>query len=357
MAAVLPAQSTYAQIVQKVRRLTACPGESSLTAVAIAQYVNDAYSSDFPYAIKLDQMRSVYSFYTRPYVDRYPLDVNYNQGVRAPMYVEGIQGSFFKERSEFFNMRPRYPTQFTPATGDGVTTSFSFTVSGPFLSKEVVIGSVDTNGSSISVTDIPISDRVGNLYVQVPNPVTFVPAQVTNPPIPGMHNSNTGNPGLETQTYIGTVNYVTGAFSMDFALANVIPASGEALNLWVSQYQTGRPYSMMFWNNEFTIRPIPKVAYKVEIETYLTPVQFLDTTDNPIVNQWWKYLAYLAAQEILRDRNDFDGVAGLQEGMKRQEALILERQGVEEIGNRNVTIFAGSVQSQGWNQSWNTGGF
>lgn len=347
MAAIAPSQSTYAQIEQKIRRLTACPGESSLKAVEIAQYINDIYSSDFPYGIKIDQMRSVYSFYTRPNVDRYPLDVNYNQGVRSPMYVEGLQGSFFKERSDFFNMWPRSPTQFSPATGDGVTTSFSFTVQGPFLSKEVVLGSVDTNGGAISVTDIPISDSIGNLYVQVPNATTFVPAQVTNPPIPGMHNANTGNPGLETQTYIGTVNYVTGAFSMNFALANVIPASASIITVWVSQYQTGTPYSMLFWNNEFTIRPVPKLIHKVEIEAYLTPVQFLNTTENPILNQWWKYLAYSAACEILRDRNDFDGVAALQEGMKRQEALILERQGTEEIGSRNNTIFSSAQQSQG----------
>src|SRR3990167_8344185 len=103
MPAVAPSQSTYAQIEQKVRRLTASSSESSLRSADIQQYVNDVYSSDFPYAIKTDQMRSVYTFYTRPNIDRYPLDVNYNQGVRAPMYVEGVQGNFFKDRNEFYN--------------------------------------------------------------------------------------------------------------------------------------------------------------------------------------------------------------------------------------------------------------
>ncbi len=121
---------------------------------------------------------------------------------------------------------------------------------------------------------------------------------------------------------------------------------------WVVQYQTGRPYCLMFWNNEFTIRPVPDQVYKVEVETYLTPVQFLETSTNPILNQWWQYISYGAAMEIQRERNDFDSVDGLREGFMRQEGLVLERQGVEEIGQRNSTIFSAATPQQGWNQGW-----
>ena len=93
MSVVIQANNTYAQIERLVRRYTASSSESSLKSTDIQQQVNIFYSSDFPYSIKLDQMRSVYTFYTRPYIDRYPLDVNYNQGVRAPLYVDGILGN------------------------------------------------------------------------------------------------------------------------------------------------------------------------------------------------------------------------------------------------------------------------
>ena len=142
---------------------------------------------------------------------------------------------------------------------------------------------------------------------------------------------------------------MTGVFAVDLRNTGLIPASGTQMTLWVSQYQTGRPYSMLFWNNEFTIRPVPKIIYKVEIETYLTPVQFMQTTDNPILNQFALYIAYGTAIELLRQRQDMEGVVNLMEGFKRQEGLVLERQGVEEIGMRNQTIFAGSQQNQGWN--------
>jgi len=125
MSAVLPANNTYARIELLVRRLTASASEASLASTEIQQTINDIYNSDFPYAIKVDQMRSVYTFYTRPYIDRYPLDVNYNQGVRGPVYVEGIQGFLYKDRNEFYNMWPRWPTKFQygPTSSSGVITN------------------------------------------------------------------------------------------------------------------------------------------------------------------------------------------------------------------------------------------
>ena len=425
MSMLVSANNTYAQIEQNIRELTASPSEQSLSSAYIQQRVNCFYSSDFPYAVKMDQMRSVYTFYTRPYVDRYPIDVNYNQGLRAPVYVEGIQAFFYKDRNEFYNLWPRWPTKFqrgqTSATGGiadvtqanpgsvttqtahglstgnvvyitnvqgmtelngnsytitvtstttftlGVdTTSFTayvsggtyyltpvqfiFTLPGPFLSKEVVIGGVDINGNSFAIAD----DGNGNLNLQTPNPVVSVPAEgATYPagtplagyPIPGMYNQNTLNPGLNLATYVGAVNYVTGDISFTYPLPL---QEGTTLTIWVSQYQPGRPYSLLFWNNELTIRPIPKYVHKVEVETYLTPVQFMSTTDSPILNQWVQYIAYGTAIEILRLRQDMAGVANLMEGFKRQEGLALERQGVEEINQRNRTIFASTTPSDGF---------
>ena len=353
--------STVEAIRTKIRRLTASASESSLTTVTIDKAINTFVLQDFPYAIKLDQMRSVYTFFTQPNIDHYPIDVNYNQGLRAPIYIEGVQGNFFKDREQFYNMWPRWPTRFQPINGDGITTAFSFTIPGPFLSREVVLGGVvDVNGTNISVND----DGFGNLQLQVPNPSVSVPVQfnppITNVAIPGMKNLNTANPGLNnvnTQTLdpflvpypggIGTVDYITGVFNINFPVA---PASGTIMTLWVSQYKVGRPFSLLFWNNELTVRPVPNSIYKVELESYLTPVQFMLSTDVPIINQHWQYIAYGAASEILRERQDFEGVSNLSEGFMRQEALVLERQGVEEIGQRNSTIYNSTIQQGGYNQ-------
>ncbi len=431
---VSPGDNTVAFMRTKIRRLTASSGESQLSTADLDQYLQNAYFNDFPYAIKMDQMRSVYTFYTEPNRDRYPLDVNYSQAVRAPVYFEGISGSFFKDRQQFFNLWPKWPTKFQEGgttltgsitgiaqptnptqitsvahnlttgavititgvggmtqlngntytitridantfslngidnttfggyTGGGMWTSisqtFSFVIQGPFLSREVVIGGVDAFGNPISIAD----DGNGNLNYIVQQPVVSVPAAPNNsPPIstaayPGMYNLNTDNPGLQQPYLIGTVNYVSGQFNFTLP-PGISLGSGQLFTVWVSQYQTGRPYCLLFWNNEFTIRPVPKLIHKVEVEIYLTPIQFLESTDQPILAQWAQYLAYLSSQEILRDRQDLEGVAALEEGRLRQEALVLERQANEEIGQPNYQLF-NSTQGYSYYGGWGgSGGF
>lgn len=390
MSAVVQADSTMGAIRLKVRRLTASSGNSSLSNNDIDCYVNTFYSQDFPYAIKTDQLRSVYSFFTSPYVDRYPLNVNYNQGIRAPVYCDGIEMNFFKDRQQFYNMWPKFPTLSYPITGDGTTQAFTFTCSTvPFYSYTVTLGGTDTNGNPIRVGDVPgidingnpVNPTMGALVLEVPNAVEPQPpaplapysasdippgylttTQVARTFSPGMVNNNVNNSGDNLyQPIIGTVNYVTGAFSIDFALAQgtpgITPIAGQNMNLYISQYTTGRPFTLLFWNNEFQIRPVPRLVHKIEVETYMTPVQFLDSTDNPTVNQWWQYIAYGASCEILRDRQDMDGLQNLMEGMKRQEALVLERQGVEEVGQRNTTIFSATQVANGWNAYGSWGGW
>lgn len=357
---VVQADSSLIAIRKKVRRLTASASEASLSTNDLDGYINDYYNTNFPYSIKIDQMRSVYTFFTEPNRDRYPLDVNYNQGIRAPAYFEGIKGYFFKDRNQFYNLWPRFPQMFQPISGDGVTQVFNFTIGAiPFLTKEVVLGGVDISGSPISIND----DGFGNLYLQTPNPVVSVPPlgsvyQQTVPPsipanqvglpIAGMYNKNTLNPGLNAQTYVGTVNYVTGAFSVDFVAAGVTPIAGQNMTLWVNQYQTGRPYSLLFWNNEFHVRPVPKLIHKIEVETYLTPVQFMATTDQPILNQWWKLIAIGAALLVLEDRQDMAGIANLSAAYMRESGLALERQAVEEIDQPTYTIFNATTPTYGF---------
>lgn len=371
MPTVAQADSTYTFIETKVRRLTASASEYALSSNDIAEYVNTFYTNDFPYAIKIDQQRSVYKFLTIPNVDRYPVDVNNLQGFRAPVYFEGVPGNFFKNRDQLYNLYPRYPTQYQPIAGDGVTTSFTFQLFGnnvnPFpqpnfgiLSTQVIIGGIDVNGNPIRIIDdgggvvdafgIASNTTTGQLiFVQqnaVGNNVYLDATNVQQPAIPelspigGQQNANVPNnaypPIPLTPQYCGTVNYVTTEFTVNFPVA---PAAGTNINVWASQYNVGRPYNLLFWNNEITIRPVPDNVYLVEVETYQTPSQFMAVTNHPILNQWAQYIAFGAAREILRDRQDMEGVANLEEGFMRQEGLVLERQAVEEIGQSNITLF------------------
>lgn len=497
---VAQSDSTYTFIEKKVRRLTASASQSALSSSDIEQAVNTFYNNDFPYAIKIDQQRSVYKFLTIPNVDRYPVDVNSFQGFRAPVYFEGIQGNFFKNRDQLYNLYPRYPTKFQPISGDGTTTSFTFTLFGnnqnPFpqpnfgiLSTQLVIGGIDVNGNPIRIIDdggaVVDSFGIGSntttgrlLYIQqnnvgnnvyldttkgtqsvqnalaetaadgldsystdvintirgtfpnaavVPGTLKFYfdfgggnqtlyqdngygtvslisgPYTITSgsidygtsvitlafsnappnataaqadfhyfqtatdimqqPAIPPYSPLGGGNtyynpsypaypPIAPTPQYVGTVDYVTTDITVNFP---VPPAAGTTVNVWAAQYQVGRPYNLLFWNNEFTIRPVPDNVYLCEVETYQTPVQFMQTTDNPQLKQWAQYIAYGSAIELLRDRQDVEGIENLMEGFKRQEALVLERQAIEEIQQPNITLFNTTNTGYGYGTGWGIG--
>jgi hypothetical protein len=376
MTSVLPADSTYTFIEKKVRRLTASASEAALSSANIQEAVNRFYSQDFPYAIKIDQQHSVYKFLTIPNVDRYPVDVNNMQGFRAPIYFEGVQGNLFKNREQLFNLYPRFPTQFQPVGGDGITTSFTFTLFGsnvnPFpqpnfgiLSTQVVIGGIDANGNPIRIIDdggaVVDANGIGSntttgrlLFIQqnnVGNPVYLDALNVQQPAIPPLSPLPVPSPASPlTQQYCGTVNYVTTQITLNLPVA---PAAGTMLNVWAATYQVGRPYNVLFWNNELTIRPVPDNVYLCEIETFQTPSQFMMITQNPTLEQWSQYIAFGTAREILRERQDMEGVENLREGFERQEALVLERQAIEEIAQPNITMF--NSTQRGYGVGWGYG--
>lgn len=384
---VVQADSTYAFIEKKIRHLTASASQAAMSSADIQDAVNRFYSNDFPYAIKIDQQRSVYKFVTIPNVDRYPVDVNNLQGLRAPVYFEGVQGNFFKNRDQLFNLYPRTPTQYQPISGDGVTTSFTFSLFGnntsPFpqpnfgiLSTQVIIGGIDVNNNPIRIIDDGggqvNSFGIGNnttegqlIYLQqnaVGNNVYLDSSNVQQPAIPntspigGQQNANIPNdaypPSPLTSQYCGTVNYVTTQMTINFPVA---PAAGTNINVWASTYNPGRPYNLLFWNNEITIRPVPDNCYLVEVEAYQTPSQFMNVTSHPILNQWAQYIAYGTSMEILRDRQDMEGVENLREGFMRQEALVLERQSIEEINQPNITLFNSTNYGFGYGGGWSIG--
>lgn len=372
-----PADSTLAFIIKKVRHLTASASDAALATADIIEAINRFYQNDFPYAIKIDQQRSVYKFLTIPNVDRYPVDVNNNQGFRAPVYFEGVQGNFFKNRDQLYNLFPRYPTQFQASSSDGINFSFSLfgNVVNPFpapsfgiLSTQVVIGGIDVNNNPIRIIDdggaiingfgigsntttgkllFVQQNNVGNnVYLSTAtNPGGTVPPNTQLPALPPLSPLPIPSPpSVLTPQYCGTVNYITTAITITLP---VQMKAGTQLNIWAATYAVGRPYNLLFWNNEFTIRPVPDNVYLVEVESFLTPAQFMAVTDNPILNQWAQYIAYGSAAEILRDRQDMEGVQNLQEGFQRQEALVLERQSIEEIGQPNITLFNTSMTHYG----------
>lgn len=326
------ADSTLAAIRDKVRRLTRSPSEAQITTAQIDEYINTFVLYDFPEQLRLFTLRKTLTFYTQPYIGTYTTNTinqddplyNFKNAyitVHKPVFCAGYEMMYSQSKEEFNRIFPEVKVIQNVGYGDGINTAFGGTLqSHPVIAGSIIFNSIATDDSGISIFDQPIIDGVSGL------PVTLGSLIQTNEPNP-----------------VGVINYVTGQFTFDFPVA---PGDGEAINVQCRYYQPSRPTSMFYFNNAFTIRPIPDQVYEITIETYIRPTAIL-TGESPELEQWWQYIAYGAAKKIFEDRTDSEGVAMLMPEFKQQEVLVLRRTLVQQSNDRVYTIYTDSLDSTG----------
>lgn len=329
-------QTNLSAIRTKIRRLTRSPSESQITNSQLDEYINTFVLYDFPEQLRLFNLKTTFTFYAQPFIDVYdtttsdPNDPLYNFKnkyitVEPPLYIAGYLSLLSLSREQFFGIYPFVNDILSIGTaGDGVTQSFSGVLSNtPILQRSVLFSSVDVNGNGLSLVDIPISSTTGNLVV--PN--------------------NTAS--------LGTINYVTGAYSFTFPNP---PAQGAAINSQTVPYVASIPQAALFYDGKFTLRPVPDQPYKITLDAYIRPTELLDSNQSPELQEWWQYIAYGAAKKIFEDRMDLDSVQLIMSEFKSQERLILRRTIVQQTSQRTATIYSDQT-ALGYGQGgWGWGG-
>lgn len=341
--------ATLEQIRIKVRRLSRSPSDTQLSTGQIDDYINTFVLYDFPEHLRTFKLYETFTFYTQPYQDVYitssnPADfggvdtnplfnfANIYTTVHDPVYIAGRRVYYTQSRNEFFNYYPQINSIIdTGLRGNGAQVTFSGTINPPgglnssqrtsLLQSHVVISSIDTNNNGISKVDKPLVSlqygnnlSIGNVYN--PGSVPAVPDTVVD--------AN------------NTVNYVTGAFTVTF---NSAPAANEPINVKVIPKQTSIPQGMLYFNNRFTLRPVPDEVYPVQIEAFKRPTEFLAANQIPELAQWWQYIAYGATKKVFEDRNDMESVAMILPEFKQQELLVNRTTVVQQTQERVATIY------------------
>jgi hypothetical protein len=310
------ADSTLVAIRKKIRRITRTPSEQQLATTDIDEYINTFILYDLPQNLSLDKLRSTLTFYTEPYIDTYETSStvgdplydfeNKYTNVYAPVYIAGHEGYLSNSEVEFNRFYPFINSQVSEATGNGATTIFTGTLNTiPVLRNKVTFNSIDANNNGLVLYD----DGAGTL-------------------------DGDG---------IGTINYITGAYSLSFSIA---PASGADINSLTVSYNASRPSTVLFFNNKFIVRPIPDQVYPIQIEVDMKPTELLLDTDSPDLKGWWQYIAYGASKKIFEDRNDIESVNAIMPEFKNQEILVSRRSIKQQTQERAATIY-----SQGFNIS------
>lgn len=337
------ANSTLEAIYTKVRRLTRSPSESQLTTNQLRDYINTFILYDFPEHLRLFSLRTLLTFYTQPGVDVYDTNTTvvtdplYNFrnkyiAVHPPLFIAGVQSFYTQQREVFYGYYPQTNTiADTLLRGNNSSGPFVGRVIPPrdgipfILQRSVNFNCLDTNGTSMVMVDIPISNTIGNL-TQANVPLA--------PPYDTMVNP------------ANFINYVTGQYVITFPSLTQTMAP-----IWFEGilYQPGKPLCMLYYDDKFTIRPVPDKTYAVQIEVDVRPTELIESTDVPYLEQWWQYIAYGAAKKIFEDRMDIDSVQLIMPEFKQQERLVLRTTLTQQANERTVTIYTqGKNYGFGW---------
>jgi hypothetical protein len=335
--------STLADIRQKVRRITGRPSAQQITDVQIDQYINTFYIYDLPEHLQLISNRVNYQFLTTANRAVYDLPTDLYLTALPPVYIGSYQSFMTQSREAFFRLNPGINLMIqSVAVGTGLAGPYTFTlpnipirrgwkpnppgayslstvsdIAARFLNWQVLISGTDANGDSVSLVD----DGQGNLF--------SVDDLSTDPAL-----------------FRGTINYITGAvvindptvFATPYAFTSPI-AVGAPINAQYVPYKASRPQSVVFFQDQFSIFPIPDQAYTVSFEAYKVPTVLLQATDDPQLKQWWQCLAYGAADKIFTDNADMENAAKFRPLLDEQLRLIQRRTIVQQTSERTATIY------------------
>lgn len=390
-------------IITYIRRIVKTPSNSSLSDNLIIDYINRFWIMDVDARMQLYDLKTTYQFETIPQVCDYnmPLYTPQSstsqstiapypvyQGFTGTAYVNGIEVQMYTQKDQFWKVFPNYVQSLTSVeTGDGTTTSFSFTL--PYF--PAIPGHVDMTGiiynysnsstllDPIFATQVPNSSGTPTIPYANIQPGVFITYQNndgstttitdsgvflsgnTSSEITGIliQSSNPGtiNPNPFGYTILGssatansTVNYITGSVTLNCPTA---PADGTDIQAQCYFYEQGIPRAILQYNNTLTIRPPPDIPYLIVLDAYLTPAAFLDSSQAIQFGYMCEYLARGAARKILTDTGDVEQFMFYEPLFKEQETLVWKRSQRIITSQRTPTIFS---SFQGAQASQNSSG-
>lgn len=290
--------------------------------------------------------------------------VNNNPMVKSPLtstqvFPNGIPVSFSPSATGFITAITQAANASVTSVNHGLTTGTAITI-------RSVLGMTEVNGLSFVITvvnsntfTLNIDSTTFTAYVSGGTWTTVASNQKNYPNISRVQNLlitvNVAN-GITLNVSddgagnligdgSGTVNYETGAISVTFAQA---PPSGEVINVQYIPVVLNIPQSIMYYQSQFTMRPVPDKGYTVEVTAYRLPSQALLGTSSstepnlagvPEQREWWEVLCFGAAKKIYQDRIDNEGVQTmemwLQEAMSNAETRTYAQLGKQ----RTATIY------------------
>lgn len=301
-------------IRDKIRKLTGRNSPTQITDAEINDYINQYYIYEFPESLKSLKLKDVYTFTTQPFIDTYAAPSDALFYYEPPVTCAGIRIDYFNNNETFYTRWPKRNFVEIVGTGNGTP--------GPY------VGNITNVPFLRSVNAAATIGRVQNILFTAASGALNADA------------TDDGN-GLFLAPEVGVIDYNTGAFTVTFSSA--IDAGAP---IWAETvpYVAARPTSLMYWQNQFVVRPVPDNSYIIEINTLRNPTDLLNDNDQPELNEWWKLLAYGAANQILIDNADYEILANFRPQFEEQLILAGRRIIQQGRSQRAATLFSENNQ-------------
>lgn len=350
-----PLFPTLANAVTKTRKLTGSSNSFQTTDSYIVQQMHSFYAYDLPAKFRSLKLKDLYTFTTNVGQDVYPFNSELYITINQPCYCSKRELKLFTDPWNFYGVNYNWQ-QFTNfASGDGSTGPYSgFTIASPLIGsfnndpgtqsnpnlffpqsrvQNILITANVIGPNGVGMTQNVTDDGQGNL-IQI-----FQTSNITNQEYGWTYYRQYAS---STPTVPGgaTINYQTGEIT-GLVFDQAIP-QGTTIQIQYNPKQFSIPLSIMFYQNQFTLAPVPDQGYTVELTCYRQPIQALiaaDMTGNPELSEWWEILAVGAAKKIFEERLDSDGVIFIDKMLKERYDVI-ETRTYAQIGQQRInTIY------------------
>jgi hypothetical protein len=341
----MPAPNTLQDIINKVRRITGRPSAAEITNDQIINYINTFYIYDMPEHLHLQSLRYNYQFITNPNQQVYDFPKELYLTNMPPVFIAGYQSYMTQSRENFFRINPKLMmNQASVATGNGTPGPYTFTLTQTPITRGFKPNPPGAYSTSVIGTNSDIAPKDINWNV-------LISSNISNTSCTSVVDDGKGNlfdinaASSDPATAIGTIDYFTGAVTVTFT--SNIP-NGTPINAQYVPYVASRPQSVVFYQDQFILYPIPDQAYTVSFEAYKYPTAFLsgvaDLATSPQLAEWWQLLAYGAADKIFADNGDIENLQKFRPLLDEQMKLVTRRTIVQQTSERSATIY--TEQSQ-----------
>lgn len=302
-------------IISKVRKITARPSINQIDDTEIQNYINWFYLYTLPESLRLLNLRDYYTFTTTPNIDTYAFDPQAYISIEPCAYCAQYTMEYHQDPDSFAKRWPSLTNRNQVSTGNGGAGPYTFNIPNtPFLRSTNV-----PLGGTVPYT-LPTIGTQQNVLIEAPSGSTVVTAQ------------DDGIGGFSGPA-VGTIDYLTGATTVTFGAPI---AAGTAIYAQTINYAVSRPNTILFYANQFVLRPVPDTAYFIKVQAYRKPTTLLNSAQSPELQEWWELLAFGAALKIFADNGDFEQMAAFRPYYEEQ-LLYMQRRTLKQYQNQRAS--------------------